>query len=97
MEQRGVRRAPAHQRGAQAQRLEEQGATASSVIAPATRTTTTTSRTRSPRERRATALHPHLDDYPEFYSDGTLGSDASDITGEEESGEEEAREHDEVE
>eukprot|EP00971_Amphidinium_carterae_P333791 6468729-Amphidinium_carterae.1 len=101
MGQRGVRRAPAHQRGAQAQRQAEQRATASSAIAPPTRTTTTTSRTRSPRERtnsprRATTLHPHLDDYPEFYSDGTLPSDDDDITWEDESGEEEAREHDEV-
>eukprot|EP00971_Amphidinium_carterae_P082415 1629355-Amphidinium_carterae.1 len=75
MEQRGVRRAPAHQRGAQAQREEEQRATASSAIAAPMRTNTTTSRTRSPRERRATTLYPHLDDYPEFHSDGTLGSD----------------------
>eukprot|EP00971_Amphidinium_carterae_P169454 3357113-Amphidinium_carterae.1 len=113
MDQRGVRRAPAHQRGAQAQRLAEQRATASSAIAPPTRSATTASRTRSPRERRedishdswprsnsprrATALHPHLDDYPEFYSDGPLSSDDDDITWEEETGEEEAREHDEVE
>eukprot|EP00971_Amphidinium_carterae_P165896 3288305-Amphidinium_carterae.1 len=113
MAQRGVRRAPAHQRGAQAQLQASQRATASSAIAPPTRTTA--SRTRSPRERRdafsqelswprsnsprrATALHPHLDDHPEFYSDGPLSSGYdSDITWEEESGEEEAREHDEVE
>eukprot|EP00971_Amphidinium_carterae_P162732 3226471-Amphidinium_carterae.1 len=47
--------------------------------------------------RRATALHPHLDDHPEFYSEGPMPSDDDDITWEEESGEEEAREHDEVE
>eukprot|EP00971_Amphidinium_carterae_P264060 5238547-Amphidinium_carterae.1 len=113
MDQRGARRAPAHQRGAQAQQQASQRATASSAIAPPTRTTTTASRTRSPRvreeifgrdvwprsnsPRRATALHPHLDDHPELYSDGTLSSNDSDITWEAESGEEEAREYDEVE
>eukprot|EP00971_Amphidinium_carterae_P034643 681998-Amphidinium_carterae.1 len=51
---------------------------------------------RSHSPRRATALHPHLDDYPEFYSDGTLSS-GSGYTWEDESGEEEAREQDEVE
>eukprot|EP00971_Amphidinium_carterae_P169455 3357114-Amphidinium_carterae.1 len=113
MDQRGVRRAPAHQRGAQAQRLTEQRATASSAIAPPTRSATTASRTRFPKERRkdilhnswprfnlprrATALHPYLDDHPKFYLDGPLSSDDDDITWEKELGEEEAREHDEVE
>eukprot|EP00971_Amphidinium_carterae_P247838 4921451-Amphidinium_carterae.1 len=100
MDQRGVRRPPARQRGAQARLLEAQRATASTAIAPPT----TTSQTRSPRDRTASPelffprsnsprephLAPLLDDYPEFYSDGPLSSGFdSDITWEEESAEEE--------
>eukprot|EP00971_Amphidinium_carterae_P307619 6113286-Amphidinium_carterae.1 len=110
MDQRGVRRPSARQREARARLLEAQRATASSAIAPPT----TTSQTRSPRNRtvlsteiirpmtnsprRATALHPYLDGYPKWYSDGPLSSgfDSGYEQGNE-SGEEEERERDEVE